>query len=145
MDGTDKFQAPGAKKVGDRIILESEGGPYPQEFLLTFDLQAAKSFIAEQGLRIYMNFTGEFFPGHAFRPPLREGLNVFRVSTHGNVKQIALGTLNQDASFGIENLRCIADVDASRLQPVSPPLVRQRGPIERKLRAIARQLRDRLQ
>lgn len=137
-------QAYGVKRIGDRIVLEATEGNFPPEFLLAFDLKAAGKFVAEQGLRVYMNFTGEFFPGHAFRPPLREGLNVFRVSTHGNVRQVALGSLNQDVSFGISNLRCLADAQEEGLQAIAPPQARQRGPFEQKVRQVARKIRDRL-
>jgi hypothetical protein len=132
----------GPKKVGDRVILESAGGKFPKNFLLVFTLQASGSFLAEQGLRVYINFTGDFFPGHAFRPPLTEGLNVLRISTHGNVNQIALGSLNQDAVFGLSDVHCLQDVGNIEAEILSVKAVPQRGPFERKLRTIARRVRD---
>ncbi len=132
----------GPKKMGDLIALDCAEGNFPNSFLLVFTLTAERAFLAEQGLRIYMNFTGKFFPGHAFRPPLAEGVNVLRVSTHGNVGKIALGTLRQDAVFGIENIQCFADVDELQAEVVAPRPVRQRGALEQKLRAIARRVRD---
>ena len=132
----------GAKKVGDRIILESAGGAFPKDFLLVFTLQASGAFLAEQGLRVYLNFTGEFFPGHAFRPPLTEGLNVLRISTHGNVSQIALGSLKQDALFGLSHVHCLQDPGNIEAEILSVKAVPQRGPLERKLRTVARRVRD---
>ena len=145
VDRSEDLQAYGVKRVGDRIVLESVAGNFPSRFLLAFELQAGSDFVAEQGLRIYMNFTGEFFPGHAFRPPLNNGLNIVRISTNGNVKQIALGSLHQDVSFGVSALQCYLDSEAEHLQAVTVPPARQRGQLEKKLRAVARRIRSLLQ
>ena len=143
--GSEDLQKFGVKRVGDRIVLESVVGNFPSQFLLAFELQAGNDFVTEQGLRIYMNFTGEFFPGHAFRPPLSNGLNIVRVSTHGNVKQIALGSLHQDVGFGVSALQCYMDSQSEKLQTVMAAPAKRRGPFEMKLRGFARRIRDRLQ
>jgi hypothetical protein len=132
----------GPKKVGDRVILESADGEFPKDFLLVFTLQASGSFLAEQGLRVYINFIGEFFPGHAFRPPLTDGLNVLRISTHGNVTQIALGSLNQNAVFGLSDIHCLQDVGHTEAEILLVKAVPQRGFLQRKLRTKARRVRD---
>ena len=100
-EGSERHLEAGKKKVGDRVIIHPQDDFFPNDFYLGFEIVGQSSdFLAEQGLRIYMDFTGDFFPGHAFRPPLRKGKNLMRISTHGNVRRLALGALKPDYTFG---------------------------------------------
>ncbi|NQY25931.1 MAG: hypothetical protein HRT92_01995 [Piscirickettsiaceae bacterium] len=106
-DDSQKHYKVSEKKVGDRVILCPEGEFFPKEFYIGFDLSPkGDDLLIEQGLRVYMDFTGEFFPGHAFRPPLKKGKNLLKLSNNGNVRRIALGPLRPGYIFGYDNVEC---------------------------------------
>lgn len=129
-----------SKKVGDRVVIEPEKDFFPKDFYLGFELLSkGNDLISEQGLRIYMDFTGGFFPGHAFRPPLRQGKNLIKISTHGNVKRIALGSLRPGYTFGFEQLSIFA-VESEEVKydvvpsgSISPSFLRR---VARKIRTL---------
>ncbi|MFW5450519.1 MAG: hypothetical protein ACKE9I_02870 [Methylophagaceae bacterium] len=107
VNGSDTHLQQGKKIVGDQVVIEVEDEFFPEEFLLGFELHTTDNMIIlEQAIRIYMNFSGVFFPGHAFRPPIRNGWNIMKISTNGNVKQIALGGLSPGLNYGISKLMC---------------------------------------
>jgi hypothetical protein len=144
-DDSEKHLLFSSKKVGDRVIISPKGEFFPKDFYVGFDLQSQDNeFITEQGLRIYMGFLGEFFPGHAFRPPITNGRNLIKISTNGNVRKIALGALRPGFTFGFDNLSCFASSDdsASNSYQVIQPLINRSVPLPkrflRKLRLILR-------
>ncbi len=95
------------KMVNDRIIICPDGKYFPKEFYVGLNLETDdREFEYENGLRIYMDFTGKFFPGHAFRPEIHPGKNLFKISNNGNVRRIALGPLRNGYVFGVSELRC---------------------------------------
>ncbi|RMG21833.1 MAG: hypothetical protein D6732_26630 [Methanobacteriota archaeon] len=93
------------KRPRDLIILEPKGKKFPETFLLEFVLNSKDSnFFPERGLRVYLDFTGEFFPGHAYRPVIHQGRNILRVTTNGNVRRIALGPFKTGYVFNISDV-----------------------------------------
>lgn len=130
------------KKINDKVIIQPDGDFFPKELYLGFTLLGDDvDLIRDQGLRIYMDFTGEFFPGHAFRPPLKRGKNLFKLSNNGNVRRIALGGLKAGYKFGFENIKCFKDKSYEDYGIVSPklsPTLSIVDRIMRKIRAICK-------
>jgi len=125
-EGSERHLNVANKKVGDRVILHPQEEFFPKDFYLGFHLESQSSaLLEEQGLRIYMDFTGEFFPGHAFRPPLRQGKNLMKISTHGNVRRLALGALKPEYVFGFKDVLLFEgvqnSVEATSFQVMSMP------------------------
>lgn len=113
------------KSVDDMIVVRPDGEFFPKEFFLGMELiSEGGGFIAEQGLRVYMDFTGEFFPGHAFRPEIHPGMNLFKISNNGNVRRVALGPLRDGFVYGMKQLGCYAySGDEAGLFETTPPKV----------------------
>ncbi len=109
------------KKVGDMVVLCPEAEFFPKEFCIGFDLDSEDcDLITENGLRVYMDFTGSFITGHAFRPPLKYGKNLFRISNNGSVRRVALGALRPGYIFGFKNVMCFTTNGTANLSNVVP-------------------------
>lgn len=82
----------------DKIILTRANNlNFPKKFLMLFELNVPKSLDLQSNIfRIYFDFIGEFFPGHATRPKLDSGRNILYVETNGKVKRIAIGAMLAD-------------------------------------------------
>ncbi len=89
---TDRNQRMVLEKQQDRIIVSSEdGAPFAKRFALSFILDASPSAIHGEKVRLYFDFVGDFFPGHATRPKLVSGVNHLSVESNGKVRRLAIG------------------------------------------------------
>lgn len=100
----ERFSEFSKKNERDLLVLLPSDQFFPNDFLVSFSLKAEKQILKEDGLRFYMDFRGEFFPGHAFRPPVQNGKNIIRCESNGNIKRIAFGGLRSNLSFAISNI-----------------------------------------
>lgn len=138
---SDSHMAMSKKSIDQRIILKPEKEFFPKEFYLGFSLDSkSAALLHEQGLRVYMDFSGTFFPGHAFRPPIRNGRNLLRISNNGNVQRIALGPLKSSYTFALQDIQLFAKEEGDEAayeiltaQPLPHPSLAQK--VFRKLRA----------
>lgn len=79
----------------------ADGANLPRRFWLEVDLQAEGLTLAENPVRFFFNFTGEYFPGHCARPVLRPGYNLFWVETSGKASDIGFGPISVPARLKI--------------------------------------------
>lgn len=78
-----------------RVYRLASGANLPRKFWMELDLDASANFdFAAQPLRIYFDFTGQFYPAHCARPPVSRGSNIFLVETSGNAAAWAFGPLD---------------------------------------------------
>lgn len=83
-----------------------DGSKFPRKFLMIFEFDIAdKHYLEKNIFRIYFDFLGEFFPGHATRPYLGPGKNILYIETNGQVKRVAVGAMVSDVRACFENVR----------------------------------------
>jgi len=74
----------------------------PKRFWLKLDFKSGKKVqLAEDPIRLFFNFTGEYFAGHCTRPQLIDGENWLCVETSGNASDFAFGPISVPASFSL--------------------------------------------
>lgn len=78
----------------------ANGENLPKRFRLDIDFDSSMQ-IKDSPLRIYFNFTGEYFPGHCARPPVKKGKNSYIVETSGFAKALGFGPLNYPARLNV--------------------------------------------
>ena len=128
---TQAFSEYGKKLVTDKLVLLPDGNYFPESVYVEFDLEAEKQVLIEDGIRIYLDFKGDMFPGHAFRPPLQNGKNVIWCHNNGKVKRLAFGPLRRGLKYGIRNIRCYTTAD-------NPQEYQKRGDLISMLKRIVR-------
>ncbi len=74
----------------------------PKKLWLKLTFKAGKNVeLAENPVRIFFNYTGEYFAGHCARPQLVNGENWLLVETSGNAEDFAFGTISAPSSFNL--------------------------------------------
>jgi len=74
----------------------------PKKFWLKLDFKSGKNVkLAEDPIRLFFNFTGEYFAGHCTRPKLIDGENWICVETSGNAADFAFGPLSIPMTFSL--------------------------------------------
>lgn len=89
------------EKVSPRLIYTPKTAEnLPKQFILEIEFDHGRTMAVETDpLRIYFNFTGEYFPGHCARPPVQLGKNRYLVQTSGQASAIAFGPLESNVRF----------------------------------------------
>lgn len=96
----------------------ADGQNLPKKFWVELDLDVTDDLdLAGTPIRMFFNFTGDYFPGHCTRPLLKRGRNMLYVETSGNATDFAFGPLSVPMSFKIHAQTYAANADAP---PVSP-------------------------
>lgn len=91
----------------------ADGQNLPKKFWVELDLDVpADVDLSGTPIRMFFNFTGEYFPGHCTRPLLKRGRNVLFVETSGNASDFAFGPLAVPMRFQIHAQTYAASADA---------------------------------
>lgn len=90
----------------------ADGQNLPKKFWVELDLDIPKDLdLSGTPIRMFFNFTGEYFPGHCTRPLLKRGRNVVYVETSGNATHFAFGPLSSPMRFRINAQAYAASAD----------------------------------
>jgi len=108
-----------SKRISERFIIKPANGNYfPQLLYLLFDLDVKDSkTLLEDEIRLYMDFTGDFFPGHAYRPRMKQGKNLLKLESNGKVKRVALGGLYAGIEYAVDQIQVHLLADEQKLDP----------------------------
>ncbi|MEQ8267716.1 MAG: hypothetical protein RH982_11000 [Parvibaculum sp.] len=118
-DGWVSFDSPKKRMV----FVQPGEAPFPTHFWMELDLDVPDSMnLEEDPVRIYFNYTGQYFPGHCARPRLRRGRNRLFVETSGKARGVAVGPLRTQVRMKISAKFYSAETaNAGLLSPAEAP------------------------
>lgn len=93
----------------------ASGDKLPKQFWLDVDYDATKMSLKDAPLRVFFNFTGDYFTGHCTRPPVQVGHNRFWVETSGNATHIGFGPMTLPSELKVTAQAYAADPADTRV------------------------------
>lgn len=112
-DGYYQFRRPRVRMEWDRLAARVSGQTdlyFPRVFYISFDFVPHQDVNLElRPFRFYFDYMDRFFPGHATRPVITAGRNVFRIETTGSLKRFAIGALELDTKASFKNIEFVAE------------------------------------
>ncbi|MEL6617684.1 MAG: hypothetical protein AAFP16_02325 [Pseudomonadota bacterium] len=77
------------------------GDNLPKRFWLELDFASKGLRLGADPLRIFFNFTGNYFTGHCARPTVSQGRNMYWVETSGNAADFGFGPISMPSKLNI--------------------------------------------
>ncbi len=94
----------------------ASGGNLPSRFWVDVDFDGTAMNVKDNPLRVFFNFTGDYFTGHCTRPPVQVGHNRFWVETSGNATHIGFGPMNVPSGLKLTARAYVAHPDDMRAE-----------------------------
>lgn len=99
----DKISHENAKPQAKFRITGDTQQNLPKKFWLKLNFKGGKNVnLAENPIRIFFNYTGDYFAGHCARPPLVNGENWLFVETSGNAEDFAFGPIKVPMAYHVD-------------------------------------------